>query len=435
MLWRMRTLAGGWLLTLSLVACSGSDPDDALLGPTGHAGSSSGGALGGGGQDPVGGSAGKDPAGGSGGAGLTGGGGMDPAGSSGAGLMGGGGNPVGGSAGKPSGGSGGKPSGGSGGATCVGGEQPARRAPLDLVILMDRSGSMSAGEKWPVVTSALGELVKSLEPSARVSLRYMSAPASKPPPSTCTTDLECGEYGPCLAPFMLCTGSAGGAVVDSCDPADYVAAVVPLTPQAQATAAITQSLLAHKADGGGSPVFAALFGTLQDAVETQKLRPEATTRVLFATDGGEPSGCTKNKPAEVAAVAKAGWDTGRVRTFIAGLGAAEDLPSTLEPVAVAGGSKKVRVMPPGSSVAQVTDAMRAVVPRCTFALPEAASYTLVRRGAGGDVSLPPVGVLAACTGEGYWLDDPQSPHKIELCPVSCEALAGPGEVVVKSACP
>ncbi|MCC6649151.1 MAG: hypothetical protein IT374_26730 [Polyangiaceae bacterium] len=294
---------------------------------------------------------------------------------------------------------------------------------------------MATDDKWATVTGALAKLVAELPHTSRISLRYMGVVPTKPPPTSCTKDDDCGEYGPCLAVFNMCTGGVGGSA-DSCDPADYLVPEIPLTDQLAAVPAIQSSLQAHKADGGGSPVFAALFGTLQSAVESQKARREASTRVLFATDGGDATGCKKQSPPEIAGVAKVAWDSGRVRTFIAGVSASGDTPTQLGPVAVAGESKKVRVLPPGSTVEQVADAMRAVVPRCTFALPPGSGYTLARKSAGGQVALPLVGALAACSGDGYWLDDPQSPAKIELCPKSCDALVGPADqVVVKAACP
>ncbi len=156
----------------------------------------------------------------SGGAGGTGGSG---GGSGGAGAQGGvgGAGAQGGTGGLSFGGTGGTSGGGTGGfEACAGETVEAELVPLDMYVMLDKSGSMAdktgmmgqGTPKWDAVTGALSSFLS--DPASAglgVGIQYFPLVAEGVPP-TCSSNQQCGAFGPCV--LKTCSGQG---VIVPCD--------------------------------------------------------------------------------------------------------------------------------------------------------------------------------------------------------------------------
>lgn len=114
-----------------------------------------------------------------------------------------------------------------GGMQCAAVSQTAKQAPLDMLVMMDQSGSMAettsskknAPTKWQAVTSAIASFVG--DPSSNgISVGIQFFPLEHAGvPGACGSTSECGDAGPC-SPVGLCVDSFFGDVLDVCTPGD-----------------------------------------------------------------------------------------------------------------------------------------------------------------------------------------------------------------------
>jgi hypothetical protein len=203
------------------------------------------------------------------------------------------------------GGTGGSSAGAGGGGTGGGGGCGM----LDIVLLFDHSGSMqdtAAGgmTKWSAAVQSF-DAWASAASDVRVALHLHPRAPSMPPPSSCTTDQDCGPYGPCLVPFNTCQGAFGNDT--SCLASDYETADIALALLPGAASAF-QSALAAQQPAGGSPHRPALEGALGAARTLAQQNPTGRTVVAFMADG-DPTACTPPSGdvwAPIAAAAAAG---------------------------------------------------------------------------------------------------------------------------------
>ena len=309
-----------------------------------------------------------------------------------------------------------------GDAACAVATQTAERVPLDLYIMMDSSGSMSAiisgtQTKWDAVRSALTAFLSDQDSAGLgVGLQYFPQLRAGVP-AECEMDNNCGTAGPCdilrtcsasatitpcatnadcrgmgtcvrlgacgvspsycspAGPQYSCTAMAGDGCIpiagycdgrDICDPAPYATPAVEVAPLPGAATALINSLNQHMVDGL-TPTAGALTGAIQHAQALARANPTHKVNVVLATDG-LPSECTPDTItgtggiASIAAAAYAG--TPAIATYVIGVftpDEAADAQMNLDALAAAGGTGRAFVINTNQNVSQsFVDALNAV---------------------------------------------------------------------------
>ena len=320
--------------------------------------------------------------------------------------------------------------------TCAAESNPGQLVPLDLYIMLDRSASMTTDDKWTAVTDALEAFVQSADASGiGVGLQYFPLAPDIVIPVACSSDPECGIYGPCLPQQGgLCAGSK--APDTSCDPDDYSVPEVPIATLPSVEATLLASLAANSPEGMATPSQTAMLGAVTYATAWAQSHPGHLTFIVFATDG-LPTGCVLDNTIEgTAALALAASSaTPFVKTFVIGVGT--ELTS-LNQIAVAGDTGQAYLVDTGGDVTgQFIGALNEIraTGLCLYQIPEPQSgdpnYDMI------NVSIAPPGAPddgatlynvadeASCdpvTG-GWYYDDPLNPEMILLCPESCEEVS------------
>ena len=132
---------------------------------------------------------------------------------------------------------------------CVSTSAAAHRVPLDMIVLLDRSGSMS-GSKWQGTKSALTKFFNDPQ-SYKIGVGMAYFPNFKP---------------------------------DTCDPEGYKSLDVPIDALPYNAFLLTNSM-PDDALGYGTPTHAALKGVLSAATAYQDAHPTHKVIVVLATDG------------------------------------------------------------------------------------------------------------------------------------------------------
>jgi Mg-chelatase subunit ChlD len=285
----------------------------------------------------------------------------------------------------------------------------AEPVPLNLYLMLDRSGSMgsaTSGNWYAVKTGLTSFFADSASAGLRVALNYFP------------------------------TGD------DSCDPADYSTPAVGLAPltadPAPADAHETALLasLAAQDPTGLTPMYGALAGALGFAVHQAVTKPGEKVAVVLVTDGS-PNSCPEtpvdqNQIGVIAALAGSAY-TGDppVVTFSVGLQGSNE--AELQAIAAAGGGKAFFL---GSSPSVPQDLILALQEiagsqlACELALPTPESGTLdpnevnveFTAGNGAKVPLYKVADAASCVPNGWYYDDPVAPARVLLCPGACAGV-------------
>ncbi|HXX70429.1 MAG TPA: hypothetical protein VEK07_24825 [Polyangiaceae bacterium] len=392
----------------------------------------------------------------------------------------------------------------------------ATQTPVDVYFVIDTSGSMDdlvgpQESKWSGIVSALTAFVD--DPASGglgVGLQYF--PTTLPGvPTTCSHDQDCGPGSPCLlgvcsdaneeacasggdcqggvacVPISTCAndantlcvnfgapcgadpngfdlGNCGDALTtsycangDSCSPADYAHASVPIASLPGSASALVTSLQGRH-PAGSTPTQAALQGAVNTASTYAQAHPSDTVVIVLATDGAPDETadsstglCAEVDPsvadaqvAQVAAAAFAG--TPSIQTFAIGVFTPDDVAAgtaTLNQIATSGGTGSPFIINAtseagGAGVAQqFIDALaqvRAASLPCQFTLPAAAGVNLGQlnvsytSGAGAISTVSYVETPGACnpsTGGWYYDADPAeggTPTMIDVCPTTCTEL-------------
>ncbi len=349
------------------------------------------------------------------------------------------------------GGRGGEP-GGIGG-SCGGDSYPAKVAPLDLVLLIDRSASMNAriaggATKWSAVGAAVREFL-SAAGQQELSAELLAFPAFHAGvPASCTATAECNGFGPCRAPGLCSNhyqagrsvscktdddcaegddrgscwplGHCGGdanleclpelgnvcrdGVLDcvrvpsvcearaSCDASDHARPIVPMQPRLAAAPA-TATWFATTTPEGGTPTGPALAGALENAKAWRAAHSGHEVALLLVTDG-MPTDCMPLDVPSLASLTAA--ESSVIRTFVVGVfdeELAAPAQQNLDALARAGGTDHAFIVTTGTNAARdLANALAAArVPRvpCEYALPVPTT---------GDLDLQLVNVDAASGG-------------------------------------
>jgi Mg-chelatase subunit ChlD len=274
--------------------------------------------------------------------------------------------------------------------------------PLDLYIMLDKSGSMT-GAKWTAVKGALNAFA---------------------------ADPTMESMGVGLQFFPL-----GGAGV--CDFTAYADPEVPIATLGTNATAIADSLASVTPDGE-TPTLPALQGAVAYAKAWATDNPDHTIAVILATDG-EPNVCGSTVQ-KVAQAANVGASTDPpVRTFVIGVGASL---TSLEEIAAAGDTGQAFLVDDSNQNTQqqfiaALESIRGKALTCEYGIPapEAGSIdvnkvNVVYTSSDGEVRIvSKVAGVAGCEGndDGWYYDDPSNPTKVILCDSACDIIKGDSE--------
>lgn len=292
-------------------------------------------------------------------------------------------------------------------AECAKESAKADLRPLDLYIVLDRSGSM-VGVRWPAVSKALSAFVK--DPGATgVGAGIQFFPLSD--------EAKVCKYEAYAVPAVTIGGLPGNAA------AIDAALVIAEPPKAVGQPNLPTS---------NTPTLPALQGAYDFARSWATSHPERTVVVLLATDG-EPNACgsTVENSRQVAKNALAAVPS--IPTFVVGVG--KELVS-LDLVAAAGGSEKAILVDAEATDTQAQfvaalEKVRGTALPCSVTIPKvtgALDANLVNvkstTAAGQETFLGRVASAAACgaDGVGWYYDDPAAPKEVSLCATSCQSI-------------
>jgi Mg-chelatase subunit ChlD len=283
-----------------------------------------------------------------------------------------------------------------GGGACVAQSVETEQVPLDIIVLLDESGSMT-GTKWDTATNALKTFVN--DPlSAGISVGIEFFPT---------------EVG------------------DDCDVQSYQQLDVQVAELPGNAAALTAAIDLEDPQGG-TPTWAALKGVLGAATARQDLFPDRKVIVVFASDG-DPSSCGPNTGIpEISMLASSARNYNGVQTYVIAMQGATI--ANLNAIAVAGGTGAAYDV--SGNVTLFTQKMQEIRSKalsCEFPIPEPpmgemldpnkvnVQYTPM--GMGMPTDIPRADNLQDCgSTAGWYYDSPQDPTKITLCPASCTTI-------------
>ncbi len=356
-----------------------------------------------------------------------------------------------------SGGSGGSTAGagGSGGSTAGSGgddsghcdvaKAEARVAPLDMLILMDRSGSMdnklasgSADDRWSAATGGLRDFIHGpLLGEVGFGVQFFPLPYEGPMPVP-LMEQGCELYSDDCGPYSVCQDNTlftmCSPIIDmpdsSCDSEDYSELAVPITALPGGVDDI-EAALANTLPEGGTPMTPAMQGAMNSLRSHAVQHPERLHVMVLATDG-EPSGCGGgNRLEAVAAIARTAFEgTSNIKTFVIGMGS----PANLDLIAYLGGTDQATFVSGNDTRAKLLERVREIHSEsvsCTFTMPTldgdppGYGYVNFRYAPPNDQGdwLTRVDSEANCGDQpGWYYDQPNAPQFIHLCSESCDTL-------------
>jgi hypothetical protein len=281
--------------------------------------------------------------------------------------------------------------------SCASSTQQAALVPVNLVVLLDRSGSMGDGVngdpalKWNPVTAGLGAFFADPQ-SAGMNASLQLFPAA----------------------------------TDQCNPSVYYFAAVPerALPDGQSFAAA----MAATTPSGDTPTRPAILGAIDYAKDVRDATPGSRTAIVLVTDG-DPDVCDSsvaNVSLEVAKVAST------IKTYVIGVG--QSL-SSLDMIAQAGGTDHPTLVSVGDPAQTKSDFLaalqqiRGLVLSCEVPLPAPPPGMALDFNSVNVLftpsSAPATQLLydsACANGVGWRYDDPMKPTEVQLCASSCDAV-------------
>jgi hypothetical protein len=288
--------------------------------------------------------------------------------------------------------------GGASDAACVSTSAAAHRIPLDMVFLIDQSGSMEehsgSGTKWSGISSALKSFCND-PASAGIGVGLLFLP-----------------YSPW-----------------DCNTSDYESLVVPIAPLPGNAFAITNAFPAM-ATGVGTPMYPALQGALMVATAYQDAHPTHKVVLVLATDG-DPNGCD-GVITDIAGLAASALSYDGVQTYV--IGCVGSTIANLDIIAQAGGTTSAYDVTTSIDLfaAKIAEIRQAAL-GCDFQIPappngqsldpNEVNFQYTPMGTETPVILPRVKGLADCSGQpGWYYDNDVAPTNIILCPASCSTV-------------
>lgn len=231
--------------------------------------------------------------------------------------------------------------------------------PVDLYLLQDLSGSMSAMlgnvDRLTACRQAIGDFMAEAK-SVNVGLGVGYHPVQVPLPPTCNVNEDCGGNGFCFNG----TCASGG---DACNVADYSVPSVGIASLPGIAGTIQASLAGHPAKGGSTPP-GALQGALSYAKSFAAANPTHKVGVVLVADG-VPNICTANQNGEDLPPIAAQYAAGapKVLTYVLAI-TTEVAKATWDPIAVAGGTGSAYVATSALEVQSALDKIRELARSC-----------------------------------------------------------------------
>ena len=278
---------------------------------------------------------------------------------------------------------------------CLTENAEATVSPLDIIVLLDRSGSMS-GSKWNGSVTALTNFFQSPGGTGiSAGISYFGPPNGDP----------------------------------ECQPASYNPLHVPVVDLATSSATLVNDVQSQSPAGSTTPTWAALYGTLQYANDYQDQNPTHVVIVVLASDG-DPTSCNTSIT-DIAALAAQAYAYNGVRTFVIAIQGSTI--ANLDQIAAAGGTMAAYDVTNDIMLfQQKMDEIRKDVLACEFVIPDPTSGTFdptkvnveyTPGGNGTPENIPQASDAADCGNDpGWYYDNPAAPTKIIFCPASCATI-------------
>jgi hypothetical protein len=303
--------------------------------------------------------------------------------------------------------------------TCAATVVTGELTPLDMYIMTDKSSSM-IGQRWNDVKAAIKAFVA--DPTTvgiGVGIQYFPV-LPQQYTSTCTSDSQCGAYGPCWLSFCR-----------ACATTHYSTPAVGIAPLPGVAGAISASI-DSTTPFGGTPTGPALQGSVDYTSAWAQGHPGHKTVIVLATDG-DPYSCTPSDINSIANIA-AGALNGphKILTFVIGVGTSL---TNLNAIANAGGTTKAYLVDAGGNVTQqFIQAMKDIQKKtlgCEYQMPKTDAGIIdpnkveieITPSSGPTKTLNKLSDAGQCgSGDGFYYDNNSNPTKILLCPTSCNAL-------------
>ncbi len=333
---------------------------------------------------------------------------------------------------------------------CARSEFLAEPLPVDLYIMLDRSGSMNIPESLPPSTAGDCDVGDPTVSRWCYTLNALSGFFGSGDIEQTGVALQFFPNGTCSeTPPIGHNCCEGGAC---CGGGPDSVPAVPLGILADNRDALVSALNAQSPAGVTTPIEAALRGIT--AWTTAHKTPLRSMAGLLITDG-EPSGCSNNTELLAAIAGQHLGDTG-IPTFVLGMDGAKFAP--LEAIAEAGGAAShTDYCPSGirpchvynvgngdpTAFALALEQIKGAVVQCRFAMPSTDSgvvdprrMEVVYRQDEGEQVLTRANSPEECSAGGYYFDDNAAPTEVALCPETCADLrsARASEVILSVDC-
>ena len=274
---------------------------------------------------------------------------------------------------------------------CNGTEAVAEQRVLDLIVLLDRSGSMGTGGQWTGATGALQQFFTD--------------------PAAAGTNVAVNFFPPDNAN-------------DECAPTTYNPPQVPLGELGTGHEQTLTDAMASTFPGGLTPTYGGLLGTLQWATSHQDANQDHVVAVVLATDGA-PTTCDTNINT-IANLAQSAHNHNGVKTFTVAISGAD--MNALNQIADKGGTGAAfDVTNNINAFAQKMDEIKAQALGCEFPIPQPEN---------GEFDPTKLNVIyngqklsqkqnaQHCGPDGGWYyDDNDAPTTAYLCPASCALVS------------
>jgi hypothetical protein len=302
---------------------------------------------------------------------------------------------------------------------CQAVEVAADPVPLDMYVVLDRSGSMSSNGYWT--------------PSVNALKNFFNDPAS--------AGINVGMN------FFPKVGTSGTA---ECHASNYSAVQVTdatggLVP-IPANAATLDASLNATSPGGTTPLYGALEGTYVAASTNVLSSPDHKTIVVLASDG-QPccSTCVEEDISVIAHLSADAFNNDGIETYAIAIDSS--VVASLTNIASAGGTTAaIDISANINDFAQKMADIRDAALGCDYGIPDDPTgstfdpqkINVTVTNSVGDQQIPQAIDEADCgANQGWYYDDPTNPTTVHLCPSSCTALQSDAvaEVALAFGCP